>query len=73
MMRRYYVQAIDELSGAPCLDEMIEAGSPRDAIFQAHRRACFRAQHLHVRVTHLAEQGVNAAGAVAQALEGSAR
>jgi hypothetical protein len=68
MMRRYYVQALDEDSGAPCLDEIVEAGTPRDALYQAHRRACFRAGHLRVRVTQIAEQSVDAAGAVARQL-----
>lgn len=67
-LRRYYARAVDERTGAPCLDTMIEAANPDDALAEAHREACFRAGHLAVRVTSLAEQSVDAAGATAKQL-----
>lgn len=67
-LRRYYVQAVDERSGEPCLEAMVEAADPVSAVYEAQREAAFRAGHLAVRLTQLAEQGVDAAGAVARAL-----
>lgn len=72
MMRRYFVQAIDERTGLPCLAAMIEAGSPRDVLWQAHRKAALAVEHLEVRVTSFAEQGTDATGAALQALKGAA-
>lgn len=68
-LRSYYVSAIDERTGEPCLDEMLEAGCPADALSEAHREAAFRAGHLEVRVTNLAEQAVDATGAVARSMD----
>ncbi len=67
-LRRYYVRALDERTGEPCLDEMVEARSALDAIWEGQREASFRAGHLEVRVTSLQEQSVDAAGATAKNL-----
>jgi hypothetical protein len=68
MTRRYYVQAVDEKTGEPLVMTCLDAGDVETAMHEAHREACMRAGHLRVRVTHITEQGSDAAGAVAALL-----
>jgi hypothetical protein len=67
-MRRYTWQGIDEQTGEALHGGSVEAGNPEDAIIEATRDACMNAGHPMVRVTALAEQGVDAAGAAARNL-----